>query len=229
MIEELFMRKESTITGTLLQYILVILLQSVLQSKVVKLEVVNMLYTVRDTFLIIFGTGRGGYIVRKLNKSDKSEFNFISEDLYVLPSSLKTYELMDGSDIRYLNHSHVPIVNPLKKPLILSYIMKNGLAHHPQYSLHHSNMITLHYSFLQLLQLPSLVSPTFITKQILLLHYCFSNTQMMTIVPLLHQLLYINHSFIQTVYYLSSILLRIHLNRVGFQYKLTWTRPENQT
>ena len=76
-----------------------------------------MLYTVRDTFLIIFGTGRGGYIVRKLNKPDKSEFNFISEDLYVLPSSLKTYELMDGSDIRYLNHSHVPIVNPLKKPL----------------------------------------------------------------------------------------------------------------
>ena len=83
-----------------------------------------MFYAVRDTFLIIRGIGRGGYIVRKINKPDKPELNFISEDLYILPSSLKTYELMDGSDTRYLNHSHVPIVNPLKKQLNIELFNK---------------------------------------------------------------------------------------------------------
>ena len=41
----------------------------------------------------------------------------MSDDLYILPLSLKPYEHVDGSDTRYLNQSHAPIVNPLKKPL----------------------------------------------------------------------------------------------------------------
>ena len=150
--------------------------RTIVQSDETNNEIAKLFYAVRGPFQIIRDTGRGSYIVRELNRPDSPEFKFMSEDLYILPPSLKPCESMDGSDTRYLNQSHAPIVNPLKKPLILSYIMKNGLAHHPQYSLHHSNMITVHYSFLQLLQLPSLVSPTFITKQKLLLHYCFSNT-----------------------------------------------------
>ena len=148
----------------------------IVQSDETNNKIAKLFYAVRGPFQIIRGTGRGGYIVRKLNRPNSPEFEFMSEDLYILQPLLKPCESMDGSDTRYLNQYYASIVNPLKKLLILSYIMKNGLAHHPQYSLHHSNTITLHYSFLQLLQLPSLVSPTFITKQILLLHYCFSNT-----------------------------------------------------
>ena len=99
--------------------------------------------------------------------------------------------------------------------------MKNGLAHHPQYSLHHSNTITLHYSFLQLLHLPSLVSPTFITKKVILLRYCFSKKQTMTIFPLLHQLYYINHSFIQTVYFFIQYNPEDTLKPCWFLVKIT--------
>ena len=49
------------------------------------------------------------------------------------------------------------------------------------------------------------------------------------IVSLLHQHLYINHFFIQTVYSLLNILQRVHLNLVSLWYKLTWTRQANQT
>ena len=41
----------------------------------------------------------------------------MATDLYPLPPSLKPCEPVDSSDIRYLNHSHSPIVNPLSKPL----------------------------------------------------------------------------------------------------------------
>ena len=80
-------------------------------------KVAKLCYIVRGTFQTIRGTDHGGYIVRKLNKPNIPEFNFISGDLYILPSSLKPYEPMDGSDTRYLNQSHAPIVNHLKKPV----------------------------------------------------------------------------------------------------------------
>ena len=41
----------------------------------------------------------------------------MSEDLNILPPSLKLCEPVDSSDIHYLNQSHTPIVNPLKKAL----------------------------------------------------------------------------------------------------------------
>ena len=41
----------------------------------------------------------------------------MSEDLNILPPSLKLCETVDSSDIHYLNQSHTPIVNPLKKAL----------------------------------------------------------------------------------------------------------------
>ena len=36
---------------------------------------------------------------------------------YPLLPPLKPWEPIDSSDIRYLNHSHSPIINPLRKPL----------------------------------------------------------------------------------------------------------------
>ena len=41
----------------------------------------------------------------------------MATDLYPLPPSLKPYEAVDSSNIRYLNHSHSFIVNPLSKIL----------------------------------------------------------------------------------------------------------------
>ena len=69
-------------------------------------KVAKHCYAVRGPFQIIRGTCHGGYIVRKLNKPDSSKFKFTSEDLYILPPSLKPYERMDGSDTRYLNQYH---------------------------------------------------------------------------------------------------------------------------
>ena len=40
-------------------------------------------------------------------------------DLYPLPPSLKTSELVDTTDSRYLNQTYTPFVNPLKKDLYI--------------------------------------------------------------------------------------------------------------
>ena len=56
-------------------------------------KVAKLCYAVRSSFQIICGTGRGGYIVRKLKKSDSPEFKFMSEDLYILPPSLNLANL----------------------------------------------------------------------------------------------------------------------------------------
>ena len=62
---------------------------TVVQSNKVKDEVTKLWYIVRNPFQNIRGTRRGNYIVWKLNKSDSPEFKSISEDLYILPFSLK--------------------------------------------------------------------------------------------------------------------------------------------
>ena len=87
-------------------------------------KVAKLCYAVRGPFKIICGTSHGGYVVRKLNKPDSSKFKFTSEDLYILPPSLKPYERMDGSNTRYLNQYHTSIVNPLK--ILLNIKLHNG-------------------------------------------------------------------------------------------------------
>ena len=41
----------------------------------------------------------------------------MSEDLYILPPSLKPCEPVDSSDTHHFNQSHTSIANPLKKAL----------------------------------------------------------------------------------------------------------------
>ena len=62
-------------------------------------------------------TGHGSYLVRKLYKPDSPELKTMATDFYSLPSSLKLCEPIDSLDIRFLNQSHPPIVNPLSKLL----------------------------------------------------------------------------------------------------------------
>ena len=87
--------------------------RTAVQSDKSKDKVAKLSYAVRGPFQIIQGTSRGGYIVRKLNKPDSPDLKFMSEDLYILPPSLKPCEPVDGLDTRYLNQTHAPIVNPL--------------------------------------------------------------------------------------------------------------------
>ena len=94
-----------------------VMAQTAVQSDKSKAKVAKLSYAVRGPFQIIRDTGRGGYIVRKINKPDSPELKFMSEDLCILPPSLKPCKPVDGSDTRYLNQTHTPIVNPLQKPL----------------------------------------------------------------------------------------------------------------
>ena len=84
-----------------------------IQTCKAKYNVVKLSYAARGSFQIIRGTGYGNCIVRKLNKTDNPELNFMSEDLYISLSFLKHYEPVDSSNTRYLNQYHAPIINPL--------------------------------------------------------------------------------------------------------------------
>ena len=57
-----------------------VMARTAVQSNKNKDKVAKLSYTVREPFQIIRGTGKGGYIVRKLNKSDSPELNFMSEN-----------------------------------------------------------------------------------------------------------------------------------------------------
>ena len=57
-----------------------VMVQTTVQSDKIKDKVAKLSYAVRAPFHIIRSTNRGGYIVRKLNKSDSPELNFMSEN-----------------------------------------------------------------------------------------------------------------------------------------------------
>ena len=106
-------------------------------------KVSKVSYVVQGLFQIVRGTRRGSYIVRKMNKPDSTELRFMSEDLYILPPSLKPCEPIDSSDNRYLNQSHALVVNPLKNLTTSNCIKKKVLTNHLKPSLHHLSMIML--------------------------------------------------------------------------------------
>ena len=85
-------------------------------------KVGKLCYQVRRSFVIVKPTGTGGYMVTKFGKSDGPKLRYIAEELYALPPTLLPCDLVDGSDIKYLNHSHPSVFNPLKVVLdIVSY------------------------------------------------------------------------------------------------------------
>ena len=70
----------------------IVMTRTAIQSDKATNKVAKLCYAVRRPFQSIRGTGLGSYIVRKLNKPDSPEFKFLSEDLYILPPSLKPCE-----------------------------------------------------------------------------------------------------------------------------------------
>ena len=71
-----------------------------IQSNAFKKKVAKLSYQVRGLFRIIQCTERGYHLVRKLNTPNNLELKFMVTDLYPLPSSLKSCEHIDSSDIR---------------------------------------------------------------------------------------------------------------------------------
>ena len=88
-----------------------------IQSNLSKHKVVKVSYSARDPYQIIRHTGFVSYYVQKLQKPDSPELKFMAYALYPLPPSLKPYDPIDTTDTRYLNHTHLPLANPLKKAL----------------------------------------------------------------------------------------------------------------
>ena len=80
-----------------------------------KNRVGKLTYSVSGPFLITRPTGHGSYFARKLKSKSSVEQNFMAEDLYPLSTSLLPCDQIDGSDIRYLNHSHPSITHPFDK------------------------------------------------------------------------------------------------------------------
>ena len=91
--------------------------RTAIQSDKKKEKVAKLSYAVRGPYQAIRATNHGRYFKRKLHRPDSPELKFMAYDLYPLPSSLKTCESMDTTDRRYLNQSHNPLINPLKKAL----------------------------------------------------------------------------------------------------------------
>ena len=93
--------------------------RTAIQSDLFKNKVAKLSYSVRGPYQILRNTGLGSYFVRKLNTPDSPELKFMDHDLYSLPPSLKPCEPIDSTDTRYLNQTHAPLVNPLKKALYI--------------------------------------------------------------------------------------------------------------
>ena len=89
----------------------------IIQKYKIRDKVAELRYIVLGPFQNIWDIARGNYIIRKINKHNNSELNFMSEDLCILLFSLKPCELVDSSDKRYLNQSHDYVIYPLKKTL----------------------------------------------------------------------------------------------------------------
>ena len=93
----------------------IVMARTAIQSNKRKEKVAKLCYAVRGPYQIIRTTGHGSYFVRKLHRPDAPELKFMAYDLYPLPPALKPCEPVDRNDTRYLNQSHEPIANPLKK------------------------------------------------------------------------------------------------------------------
>ena len=92
------------------------------RRKVQSNKVGNMCYQVWGPFAIVKPTGHGSYIVQRGGHPTSLHLKFMAKQLYALPFSLLPCEPVDGSDIRYLKHSHPSVSNPLEDVLgIMSY------------------------------------------------------------------------------------------------------------
>ncbi|MGH7955061.1 MAG: hypothetical protein ACREOZ_03790 [Gloeomargaritales cyanobacterium] len=77
----------------------------------------KLLYKARGPFEIVEVVGHGSYRLKSFGRPDAATRVHHSEDLFLLPPSLRPCDPLDTPDLRFLNHSHAPSLHPLKKVL----------------------------------------------------------------------------------------------------------------
>ena len=148
----------------------IVMAKAAIQNDKKKAKVAKFCYADRGPHQIICNTGHDSYFAKKLHKPDSPELNFMAHDLYTFPPfSLKSCEPLDTTDTLYLNQSHDPLANPLKKLYILNYTMINSLRNHLQ-PLFHLFLITMILLSCQL-------------KSFLLFHQWLNFMKKITLVP----------------------------------------------
>ena len=109
-----------------------VMVLTAIQSVKDKDKVAKLSYVVRVPFQSVRGIGCGSYKARKTNTPDCPDLKFMSEDLYILSPSLRSCEPIVSCDSPYLNQSHAPIVNPLKKYLNIELYNKRLFIKQPK-------------------------------------------------------------------------------------------------
>ena len=129
----------------------VVMDQREVMSEKSKNKVGKLTYQVSGPFVITRATGHGSYYARKLKDKNSAEQNFMAENLYPLPPSLLSCDPIDGTDVRYLNHSHLSITHLFEKDLnIKSYHEKHfsspPLLASPKFDYKHESLKFFHPS-----------------------------------------------------------------------------------
>jgi hypothetical protein len=78
--------------------------------------VAKLAYRKRGPYVIIESTGFGAYLVQRHGHPGSPLVKYPTQALSPLPPALLPCTPIDTPDFRYLNHSHAPLIHPLKSP-----------------------------------------------------------------------------------------------------------------
>ena len=85
------------------------------QSLTDKEVVTKLSYRDKDCFIITKDLGHNSFEVQRYDNPTSTKLNHKSPELYLLPPALFLSQPLDIIDQRYLNSTHVPIINLLMK------------------------------------------------------------------------------------------------------------------
>jgi len=78
--------------------------------------VAKLAYRKRGPYEIIEATGFGAYLVRRHGHPNAPLLKYPTQALSPLPPAILPCTPIDTPDFRYLNHSHAPLIDPLRNP-----------------------------------------------------------------------------------------------------------------
>ena len=78
--------------------------------------VAKLAYRKRGPYEIVASTGFGAYMIRRHGQPDAPLLKYPTQALSPLPPALLPCTPIDTPDFRYLNHSHAPLIDPLRNP-----------------------------------------------------------------------------------------------------------------
>ena len=78
--------------------------------------VAKLAYRKRGPYEIVEATGFGAYLVRRHGHPNAPLLKYPTQALSPLPPAILPCTPIDTPDFRYLNHSHAPLIDPLRNP-----------------------------------------------------------------------------------------------------------------